>query len=105
LTIAPRIVLEAGHRRFRSRASSQATAILAAALLLLDTAAAILHRRSSRDPDARPVVGDLCCPLPSRPFDAIISTLAIYHLDRRDKHGGGALLPPTGLRRYRRSAP
>jgi len=51
-------------------------------LVLLDGAAAMLERAGERlGGRADLVVGDLRDPLPAGPFDAVVSALAIHHLD------------------------
>ena len=54
-----------------------------AALTLLDGAAPMLERARAAlgDKRTRYVVGDLADPLPSGPWDVIVSALAIHHLD------------------------
>jgi tRNA (cmo5U34)-methyltransferase len=55
-------------------------------LVLVDGAAAMLERAGRRLGDrAELVVADLRAPLPAGPFDAIVSALAIHHLDDADK--------------------
>ena len=71
----------------------------AAELTLLDGAAAMLEQARARIGDrARYVVADLADPLPAGPWDAIVSALAIHHLDdpaKRDlvARARGALAP------------
>lgn len=57
-----------------------------AELTLLDGAPAMLEEaRTVLGEEARYVVGDLDDPLPSGPWDAVVSALAIHHLDDRGK--------------------
>ncbi len=63
-------------------ARAVAAAHPAARLTLLDGAPAMLERaRSALGDRAAYVTGDLAGPLPSGPWDAVISALAIHHLD------------------------
>lgn len=57
-----------------------------AELTLLDGAPAMLEQGRKRlGEDARYLVGDLADPLPTGPWDAIVSALAIHHLGDLDK--------------------
>ena len=59
-----------------------------ASLVLLDESAAMLDHAVARIPAARlecTIVGDLLDDLPSGPFDAVVSALAIHHLDAARK--------------------
>jgi tRNA (cmo5U34)-methyltransferase len=57
-----------------------------AELVLLDAAPAMLERaRASVAPPASFVLGDLRAELPSGDFDAVVSALAIHHLEDADK--------------------
>ena len=63
-------------------AGSVSEAFPAAQLTLLDGAAAMLAQARERLGErASYVVGDLADPLPEGPWDAIVSALAIHHLD------------------------
>ena len=79
----------------------------AAELTLLDGAAAMLEQARARIGDsARYVVADLADPLPAGPWDAIVSALAIHHLDdpaKRDLFARvrAALAAGRGLRQRR----
>jgi tRNA (cmo5U34)-methyltransferase len=73
-----------------------------AELTLLDGAPAMLAQARERlGPGIRTVVGDLRDPLPEGPFDAVISALAIHHLDgagqRELLHRVHAALAPGGV--------
>lgn len=59
----------------------------AAELVLLDGAPEMLERARTELPQGsiETVVGDLRDPLPDGPFDAIVSALAIHHIDDEDK--------------------
>jgi tRNA (cmo5U34)-methyltransferase len=56
-------------------------------LVLLDGAGEMLERARKRLPagSTTTVVGDLLAPLPRGPFDAVVSALAIHHLEDSDK--------------------
>jgi tRNA (cmo5U34)-methyltransferase len=71
-------------------------------LVLLDGSAEMLERARERLPEsATMVVGDLRGPLPNGPFDAVVSSLAIHHLEpeeQRALYGRiPALLRPGGV--------
>jgi tRNA (cmo5U34)-methyltransferase len=60
----------------------------AAELVLLDGAPAMLEQaRAALGDRAQYVVGDLAGPLPTGPWDAIVSALAIHHIADADKAG------------------
>ena len=74
----------------------------AAEVTLLDGAAAMLAQARGRLGErASYVVGDLADPLPKGPWDAVVSSLAIHHLDdpgKRDLFARvRAALPPGGV--------
>jgi tRNA (cmo5U34)-methyltransferase len=73
-----------------------------AQLLALDGSAQMLERASERLPaSTRTVLADLRDPLPDGPFDAVVSSLAIHHLEhdaQRDLYGRVAqALRPGGV--------
>jgi tRNA (cmo5U34)-methyltransferase len=72
------------------------------ALVLTDGAPAMLEQaRATLGPDAELHVADLEDPLPAGPFDAVVSALAIHHLDDAAKRDLFArvreALPPGGV--------
>jgi tRNA (cmo5U34)-methyltransferase len=72
-----------------------------AEVVLLDGSAAMLEKAAVRLPDSVRIVADLRDELPEGPFDAVVSSLAIHHLehpDQRDLYARiPALLRPGGV--------
>lgn len=74
----------------------------AARITLLDAAPAMLaEARTALGDDADYLVGDLADPLPAGPWDAIVTALAVHHLDDAGKRGlfarARAALAPGGI--------
>ena len=83
-------------------AARVAAAYPEAELVLVDGAPAMLEQaRAALGDRAQLQVGDLADPLPDGPFDAVVSALAIHHLDDDDKRAlfarVCAALPPGGV--------
>jgi tRNA (cmo5U34)-methyltransferase len=53
--------------------------------VLLDGSSEMLDRAAIRLPDSRRIVGDLRDALPAGPFDAVVSSLAIHHLEHPEQ--------------------
>lgn len=62
-------------------------------LVLLDGSAEMLAHAAERLPSARVVKGDLRGELPRGPFDAVVSSLAIHHLEHPEQRDLYARIP------------
>lgn len=58
-----------------------------AQVVLLDGSRAMLERARESLPAAETILADLREPLPEGPFDAVVSSLAIHHLEPEDQRG------------------
>lgn len=64
-----------------------------AEVVLLDGSQEMLERAARRLPGAQRIVADLREPLPAGPFDAVVSSLAIHHLEHPDQRDLYARIP------------